>query len=343
MNSIPNYVETCVEIFEKRGKDALEKTKTALLESKYDGGQVSSALKYFAQTTLRGALPVFPALVSLSCEAVGGDPKKTVGVGAALSLIAAAADVHDDIIDKSTAKYSKKTVYGKYGAAVGLLVGDALLIQGLTLLQRECETLPEEQKLEIQNLVTEAFYEISKAEAKAANLRGKLDIAPQKYLEIINLRSVVPKVHFKIGAILGNADNSTVIKMGKIGETFGFLSLIVEEFADLFDLDELQNRIANECPPLPLLQALENPHIATEIIRTLSEPNLSKVKLRQVAQFVLGSEEAKKLFEVMNSKAHSELLLLSFIKNKKMKGELSTVIMEPIASLRNSLQSRSRL
>ena len=343
MNSKLNYVETCVEIFEKRGKDALEKTKTELLESKYDGGQVSSALKYFVQTTLRGALPVFPALVSLSCEAVGGDPEKTVGVGTALNLIAAAADIHDDIIDKSTKKYSKKTVYGKYGAVVGLLVGDALLIQGLTLLQRECETLLEEQKLEIQNLVTEAFYEISKAEAKAAKLGGKLYIAPQKYLEIINLRSVVPQAHFKIGAILGKADNSAVIKMGKIGRTFGFLSLIVEEFADLFDLDELQNRIANECPPLPLLQALKNPHIATEIIQTLSEPNLSKVKLRKVAQFVLGSEEAKKLFEIMNSKAKSELLLLSFIKNKKMKGELSTIIMEPIASLQNSLQSRSRL
>ena len=337
MNSKPNNTETCIEIFEKRGKDTLDTVKAELLESKHNGGLVSSALKYFAKTTLREALPVFPAIVSLSCEAVGGDPEKTVGVSVALDLIAAAADIHDDIIDKSTKKYSKKTVFGKYGADVGLLAGDALLIKGVTLLQKECETLPKEQKLEIQSLMTEAFYQISKAEAKQTKLRGRLDTTPRKYLEIINLRSAVPQAHFKIGAILGNADTSTVIKMGKFGKTFGILSLIIEEFADLLDLEEFQNRLTNECPPLPLLKVLENPDINTEIIQTLSNTNLSDVKLRKVAQFVLESKETKKLLKKMNLQAQSEIKLLSFITNTKIKRELSLILTEPLASLENSL------
>ena len=337
MNSKPNNTETCIEIFEKRGKGTLDKVKSELLESKHNGGLVSSALKYFAKTTLREALPVFPAIVSLSCEAVGGDPEKTVGVSVALSLIAAAADIHDDIIDKSTKKYSKKTVYGKYGADVGLLAGDALIIKGVTLLQKECETLPKEQKLEIQRLMIDAFYQISKAEAKETKLRGKLNTAPRKYLEIINLRSAVPQVHFKIGAILGNADTSTIIKMGKFGKTFGILSLITEEFADLFDLEELQNRIANECLPLPLLKVLENPDINTEIIQTLSNTNLCGVKLKKVTKLVLESEESKKLFKMMNFRAQSEIKKLSFITNRKIKRELSILLMEPLASLQDSL------
>jgi geranylgeranyl pyrophosphate synthase len=197
------------------------------------------------------------------------------------------------------------------------------------------------QKLEIPNLVTHAFYEISKAEAKEAKLRGKLDISPQEYREIINLKSAVPQVFCKIGTILGKADNSTVIKMGKFGRTFGIISLIVEEFADIFDLQELQNRISNECPPLPLLQALSNPHIKAKVTPMLLDANLHEKNLKKVAEFVLQSAEVSRLCEKMYLNARSEMRQMTFIENKKIKLELTALLIEPLASLREALQTYS--
>ena len=87
MTSKPNQARECETIFEKRGKEVLEAAKSLILTSDYDNGLISSALRYFAKKTLRNALPVFPALTSLSCEAAGGDPRKTFETGVALTLL----------------------------------------------------------------------------------------------------------------------------------------------------------------------------------------------------------------------------------------------------------------
>ena len=103
---------------------------------------------------------------------------------------------------------------------------------------RECEKLPREQRNAILSLVPEALFEISNAEAIETGLMKKLDTTPQEYLKIIRLKSVVPELHCKIGAILGNGDKRAVEVLGNYGRTFGIVSLIREEFIDLIEYQE---------------------------------------------------------------------------------------------------------
>ena len=295
MNSESELKETVKGIIEKRGKAAIEQARQEILDSQYNGGVVSSALKYFARVTLQGGLPVFPALISLSCEAVGGKTEKTTSIGAALTLIAGAADIHDDIIDQSIIKYSKKTVFGKFGNDIALLAGDALLMQGSMFLHRECESLPKEQRKAILSLIPEALFEISNAEAKEIRLMRKLDTTPQEYFEIIRLKAVVPKVHCEIGGILGNATEDTVKSWGQYGRTFGIVSGIRDEFIDLIEYSEFQNRLKNECPPLPMLYALQNPEIKNEIKPLIERANLTKKDINKIVKTILGSKEIQEL------------------------------------------------
>ena len=295
MNSESELMEKVKEVIEKRGRAAIEQARQEILDSSCDGGAVSSALKYFAQVTLQGGLPVFPALISLSCEAVRGKTEKTTAIGAALTLIAGAADIHDDIIDQSTTKYSKKTVFGKFGSDVALLAGDALLMQGLMLLHRECESLPKEQRKAILSLIPSALFEISNAEAKETRLMRKLDTTPQEYFEIIRLKAVVPEVHCKIGAILGNANRASVEALGNYGRTFGIASLVRDEFIDLYEHPELQNRIKNECLPLPMLHALQNSAIKKEIKAYIESLNPTRRELNRIKKLVRGSDQVKLL------------------------------------------------
>jgi geranylgeranyl pyrophosphate synthase len=137
MYSETELMKTVRNIIEKRGKPAVEIATKEILQTPFKGGVVSTATKYFVEVTLRGFLPVFPALLSLSCEVGGGNPEKAPSIGAAMSLIAGAADIHDDIIDQSETKYSKKTVFGRFGRDISLLAGDALLMQGSMLLHKE--------------------------------------------------------------------------------------------------------------------------------------------------------------------------------------------------------------
>ncbi len=295
MNPESDLAEQVTGIIEKKGRAAIEKARNEILSMQVHGGEVTSALAHFAKVTLTGGLPVFPALLTLSCAAVGGKTEKTTAVGAALTLIAGAADIHDDIIDHSKVKYSKETVFGKFGGAIALLAGDALLIEGSTLLQRECESLTREQRKAILALIPEALLEISNAEAQEAHLMKKLDAKPQECLEIIRMKAIVPEVHCKIGAIMGNATKTNVEALSSFGRTFGVTSLIRDEFGDLYESQELENRIKNECLPLPMLYALQDPAVKKEVKAYIENGKPTRKTLNRIKKLVFGSEQVEGL------------------------------------------------
>ncbi|MBT0160288.1 hypothetical protein G4O51_09915 [Candidatus Bathyarchaeota archaeon A05DMB-2] len=301
MSSESDLTEQVTEIIERKGRGAIEKARSEILLMRTHGGEVTSALAYFAKVTLTGGLPVFPVLLTLSCEAVGGkNTEKTTAVSAALTLMAGAADIHDDIIDQSKVKYSKKTVFGKFGGAVALLAGDALLIQGSTLLQQECESLTRKQRTAILALIPEALFEISNAEAKEAHLMKSLDAKPEEYLEIIRMKAVVPELHCKIGAIMGNASKADVEALGSYGRTFGVTSLVRDEFGDLYEYPELVNRIKNECLPLPVLYALRNPKLRSEVKAFIESGNFERKILNRLKKLVLESKQVEELRQDLN-------------------------------------------
>lgn len=333
MTPEPTSMETAKTLIEKRGKGALEKAQQEILNCPYNGGAVSSAVKYFAKEIFPHALPVFPALISLSCEAVGGKPERTVSTGAALTLVAAAADIHDDIIDKSKTKYSKKTVFGKFGGDIAVLAGDALLIKGMTLLQKECESLDKKQSEAIQNLVMEAFYEISRAEIEEIDLRGRMDKTPQEYFEVIKLKAVIPEIHCKVGAILGNAKEQTVQCLGRYGRSLGIVSIVRDEFIDLLEYDELKSRIKNEYPPLPMIYALQNPAIEGEVKAFVESLKLTKRDATRIIDMVLDSAQVKELKNDLEITIRDGLSAIAFVEDIKLRRELShllTALMEKL-------------
>ncbi len=326
MDSEPQVIETVKSIIETEGEAAIKQAKSVILSSRYNNKIVPSALKYFSKVTLSRGLPVFPALISLSCKAVGGKKQKTTSVGAALTLIAGAADIHDDIIDQSSVKYSEKTVYGKFGRDVALLAGDALLFLGLALLHRECESLSAEKRKVIVALISEALFEISEAEAKESHFMKNHDVTPHEYYEIIRMKAVVSEIHCKIGAILGNANRVSVEALGNYGRTFGIASLVRDEFIDIYEYPELQNRMRNECLPLPLLYALQNVEVKKEVSKYIDKPNLTKREFSRIKKLVLGSEQVKFLKRDVDLAVKDGLKYLSDVEDNSYVHQLASLL-----------------
>ncbi len=285
----------------------MEKAQKEILKLQYDGGVVSSALRYYANVTLPDVLPLFPALISIACEASGRKNEKTEAISAAMVHITAAGDIHDDLIDKSKNKYSKKTVFGEFGRGTALLAGDALLVQGLTLFHRECEALTERQRQAIKTVLPEAFFEISKAEADEIRLMVKSAITPREYFEVIKLKGAVAEMMCRIGGILGDADEETLESLSNYGRTVGILSTIKDEFEDTRDTVELQNRILNECPPLPMVYALQDPQICNKVKTLIRNSKLTKKDVEKISKIILNSEKVQELTKEMHQMAKKEL------------------------------------
>lgn len=317
-------IEKIKKLFEKRGKTSYEIAKRELLKEKIECKIVYDALQYFIEEFWHNFH--HPALLSLTCEAVKGKTENTTLIGAALVLLTGAADIHDDIIDKSTQKESKPTVFGKFGLDVALLTGDALLLKGFKLLHDACDDFTEEQKNIIVEEVKNAFFEVGAAIAKEASFRGNWDLAPEEYLDIIKMKAAIAEVTARIGAFIGGGSQKETKALGQYGRILGTLATIRDDFIDIFEPSELENRVKNECLPLPILYALQDKKMKNKLFNILKKGKLTQKDSQMIVQNI----SELKAFHVFSKKL--ECLLenghkqLREIKNQRIAKKLSEIL-----------------
>lgn len=83
-----------------------------------------------------------PALVMLTCEALGGAIEQARGPAVAVELVHNFSLVHDDIQDKGEQRHGRDTVWKVWGAAQGINVGDALFALAQVALVEHAATHP---------------------------------------------------------------------------------------------------------------------------------------------------------------------------------------------------------
>ncbi len=301
-----------VQVFlRKYGQSGFQVAKTAVLVDKIVSKPIREILCYFMEETWLNIQ--HPALIALACQAVGGRPDAPNQVSAAIVLLTGAADIHDDIIDKSKTKASKPTPYGKFSQDAVLLAGDALLFKGLMHLHKACDEFSVEKKQVVLGLVQDAFFEIGNATANERTLKGKHAVEPEKYRKIIEAKGAVSDACARIGAVIGEGAPEEIDVLGHFGRTLGILMGVKYDFVDLFNPAELQNRAKNEVLPLPLLYALQDT-AAKKQVETLLKGRLTKQKTRKIADLALKTNQVQILKKEMLTMARNEANLLKTIK-----------------------------
>ena len=299
-------------LLRERGTKSLEFSQQTILREKIAYQPLYDALSYFMKEVWLDFL--HPALLSISCEAVGGNAENTIQMGAAIVLLAGGADVHDDIIDQSITKGSKPTVFGKFGKDIAILAGDALLFKGLYLLNDAIRRLPDEKRRQILESVKEAFLGVSSAEAKEAGWRGRTDLSGEEYLDIIKMKVGVAQATARLGAILGDGTVEEIEMLSRYGRTFGILNTVRDEYIDVFEADELKNRAKKECLPLPILVTFKDPEKKAAILQLLKQP-LTEKNMEKILDLTMDSAETRNLTEEMKTLMRQELQLISSVKS----------------------------
>jgi len=310
-------IERARTIFLKKGKLGYEAAKEAILEEKFEYEPVREALAYFVGEVWHNY--EHPALLSLACESVGGDPESTTLFGASFVLLTGAADIHDDIIDKSKTKGSKSTVLGRYGKDMALLVGDALLVEGFTLLNHACKELPKEQAKSTVAIVKDAFFEVGNAEAEETGLRGDWDADPEVCFSLMQRKAAIATATTRIGAMIGGGRPEQVTALSEYGRTMALLANLRNEFVDIYEAGELMNRTRNECLPLPLLYAFCNQRAKNQITSLLRKKRFAAGDAAEAAKIVMETEEVISLRERMKRLAEQSIRNMEVISNQEAK------------------------
>jgi len=91
-----------------------------------------------AYAVFAGGKRIRPILARLACRTAGGDPDEITEAACGLELIHTYSLVHDDLpaMDDDVLRRGRPTVHIAYDEATAILVGDALLTEGMQLLAR---------------------------------------------------------------------------------------------------------------------------------------------------------------------------------------------------------------
>lgn len=293
--SVRGEVHSLISAYGQSGFYAAE---TAVCAEEESSGLLSDALKYFLNECWRNTQ--HPALISFCCAAIHGKPNTNHKLSAAVVLLTGAADLHDDIIDKSLCKASKPTVLGKFGLDAALLSGDALLVKALSLFREGIQKFPEGKRHQLSGIVEEAFLEMANATLRERALKGRLDFRPEEYYSVIKAKGAVSEACARIGAVIGGGTRKETAALGYFGRTLGFLMTLRNEFSDLFAPEELRNRGKNEVLPLPLWYAFQNDSAKKEI-QSLLKGKATKQNALRIADLALATEYVQGLVRRMRS------------------------------------------
>jgi geranylgeranyl pyrophosphate synthase len=297
------------------GKPAFKVAQKIILEEDIENRNVREALDYFVKEVWLDM--EYPGLMALACKAVKGKPDKTLQIGASLVLLRGAMDVHDDIIDKQGTKAGKPTLYGKYGQDMAILAGDVLFYEGLMHLNKAILHFRREKRQEIADMVKEALFEVGTGVASEVDYRGNFNLPPEDLMRIVTQKSACLEMHARIGAIVGGGGKAEEDALGIFGRLLGVLTMIRDEFIDIYEPEELKNRQEKECLPLPLLFAFKDVDVKKEISPILEKRKLLGSDSQRIVNIVLRSEGIKELKKQMDDLKKTALSSLKVLEEKK--------------------------
>jgi len=319
-----------LEILKYKSTKSIEIAREVILKENIQSKEACKALKYYTENFLE---PTPSALLTLACETVSHNTNKATIIGASLTLLVGAVDIHDDIIDQSATKNGRQTVLGKFGKEIALLTGNAFLFEGFALLHRATRSL----ELKMADYITEtlktAFFEMGDAHALEVSLRRKMVTSPKKYLHIVQMKAASSEAVTKIGAIIGNGTEGEIEALARYGRIWGILSTIRNDFIDLFEIDELQNRMLNEILPLPVLCAFEDPSIKNKISTILSKEKITTKDLEVILESVFEASQTKKLKKILQELISEAISCLAKLRRSKPKATLEMFVSTMLENL----------
>jgi geranylgeranyl diphosphate synthase type I len=288
MNEKYSIEEQCRKILEENGGVIADKARTILLEDP-TLKDLKPPLEFISKNWRD---PLTPAMMSLSCEAVGGQPDETYEAALAMSLMNLSFYIWDDIIDEAQVKLFKPTLFGKFGKNTALIIGGLATAKAFSILNN---TEVDKEKLRtIYPLFWRLWAKMSQIETATLKLRDNRDLSSKKKFWKIKTEAVDMETCMKIGAIIGNGLKNEVKNLGKYGQFLGIILEIWKDFHVSVNLTlELKNKIGSGALPYSLLWASEHSEKIQRDLAILSKKN--KVEQSQIRHIVKGILETKVL------------------------------------------------
>ena len=198
--------------------------------------RLHEAMRY---AVFAGGKRLRPALVVLSGERFGAPRRQLLAGAAAIEMIHTYSLVHDDLpaLDDDDLRRGRPTVHRQYDEATAILVGDALLTRGLTLLAAEPSDLDGDIRRRAAQLVGEAIGTAGMIGGQVEDLESERvwPADPETVLESIHRRKTgaLLVASLRVGGIYAGASEDEDQLLELFGRHVGLLFQIADDLLDV--------------------------------------------------------------------------------------------------------------
>lgn len=192
---------------------------------------LSAAMRH---AVLTGGKRLRPVLCLAAAEAVGGNHAPALYPACAVELLHAYTLVHDDLpcMDNDLTRRGQPTVHVKYGEAVAVLAGDALLTLAFETLARTPESRP--------GLTARLVGELAAAAGASGVIAGQVeDVGFAGSVSRETIESVFRhktadlfRAAVRLGALTANADAAVLDKLSEFADGLGMAFQITDDLLD---------------------------------------------------------------------------------------------------------------
>jgi len=190
---------------------------------------INKAMRY---SVFPGGKRIRPILLLASCEACGGDAKEALPAACAIEIIHTYSLIHDDLpaMDNDDYRRGKLTSHKKFGEAIAVLTGDALLTYGIELL-----TYGDKPKLHLDAIkdVLNAIgtYGMIGGQVVDINRQREVDLPTLTYINAHKTGALIAS-SCKVGGIIAGASKRRLNALERYGEYIGFTFQIIDDILD---------------------------------------------------------------------------------------------------------------
>ncbi len=178
-----------------------------------------------------GGKRIRPFLCLMATQLFNGDVYKAIKPALGLEIFHNFTLLHDDIMDNADVRRNRPTVHKKWNENVGILSGDAMLINAYQYIsQCDKDILPE-----LLKLFNEVAIGVCEGQQYDMDFEERIDVSVDEYLEMIKLKTAVLLAgSLKAGAIVANAALNDAELIYNFGINIGIAFQLQDDYLDSF-------------------------------------------------------------------------------------------------------------
>jgi len=197
-----------------------------------------------------------PALLLLSCGALGYTGEQRFNLAAVVEFIHTATLLHDDVVDDSVLRRGNATANETFGNPASVLVGDFLY-------SRAFQMMVDAQNMRVMEVLADATNVIAEGEVLQLMNMHNAELDEAGYLQVIRSKTAkLFEASAKVGAILAGGSPAMEEACSSYGQALGTAFQVIDDVLDYTgDADVMGKSLGDDLregkTTLPLIAAMQ--------------------------------------------------------------------------------------